>query len=340
VTAAFRDAAFGLGGMVALLLVVIIAGRSIGGTMRRRRTALRPQLELQVAGYLAVDEAPLPEPATGRAERRVFLEVCRDALAELRGADRRRLVELLEQRGTIEAAVAELRVRSTRRRRSAAETLALAPSGQTRRALSTGLDDRDRRVRLVCARALAQLGDDERLLATIERDAEAAPGAVADALLELAATCPEAVGRIAAATSSLELRALALAVIGELRLSDQAPLLRSALASADDEIAARAARGLGLIGDVASVPDLEKLLERDGRSWFVRAATAKALGVIGDPHAVRLLEWQLRDESWRLQANAAEALALLGSEGSKALRRALGSRRESVRAHARAALDR
>jgi HEAT repeat protein len=340
VTAAFREAAFGLGGAVAFLLGLIVAARGIGGVMRRRRSELRPQLERSVAAFLATEDAPLPAQPAGRAARSMFLEICREALAELRGADRRRLVALLERSGLIAAAVAELHARATRRRRYAAETLALAASPPTRAALASGLDDRDRHVRLVCARSLAELGDAETLPATLERDADAAPGAVAAALLALAATRPQEVGRIAATTRSAQLRALALAVIGELRLSDQAPLLRSALASDDDEIAARAARGLGLIGDVESVTELEELLERDGRSWFVRAATAKALGAIGDPRAVRVLEWQLRDDSWRLQANAAEALAQLGLDGSQALERALGSERESVRSLARAALDR
>jgi HEAT repeat protein len=128
-------------------------------------------------------------------------------------------------------------------------------------------------------------------------------------------------------------------VAGELRIAQHAPLLRDAIASVDDELAARAARGSGLIGDIDAVPELLSVLRDESRPWFVRAAAAKAVGMIGDTRAVPALETELAGDAWWVQATAAEALAQLGVEGKHALERASASLRPDVRDHAVAALD-
>jgi HEAT repeat protein len=128
-------------------------------------------------------------------------------------------------------------------------------------------------------------------------------------------------------------------VAGSLRLSQHAAALRAALSSDDDELVAAAARGVGLIGDVKAFDRLIELMGESDRAWFVRLAAAGALGAIGDPRATPALERELFGDNWTLQSRAATSLRLLGRQGETALRSALGSHTETVRAHARVALE-
>ena len=134
-------------------------------------------------------------------------------------------------------------------------------------------------------------------------------------------------------------RRLAAGVVTELRLADQAPVLRAALQDPDDELVSRVARGLGAIGDADSVDDLLAIVESTDRPWFCRAVAAGALGTIGDPVAVPALAELLESgDRWMMHDRAAGALAQLGEEGHDALTRALRSPVEEVRELAAVAL--
>jgi HEAT repeat protein len=272
----------------------------------------------------------------------VLRAVALDALMELRGAERARVTTLLERLGYVDEAMAALRARRRSARRSAAELLALAGSDAAVPALTTSLADRNPIVRGTCARALAEIGDEDgvaAILDVVERDAVTAPGAAAATVLTLGARRPSAVGELLGPDVEPKLRAVAAAVAGELRLAEHMPLLRTCLGAAEDEVAARAARGLGLIGDADAVPQLVELLGEEDRTPFVRTAAATALGAIGDAAAVPALERELQSHHWGLRASAADALTLLGDSGSAALRRAARSARDDVRAQVRAVLE-
>ncbi len=126
-------------------------------------------------------------------------------------------------------------------------------------------------------------------------------------------------------------------MVGKLRLSQHATLLRACLGERD-ELAAGAATGLGLIGDVRSVGALMDLAGDDRRALSARTAAIAALGSIGTASAVPLLEAQLGGD-WSLTAAAVRALSWLGDPGGAALRRAVASSRPEVRALAGAALE-
>jgi HEAT repeat protein len=342
VNAVVAAAAAGLAAGVTLIAATIVARRLVGGVHRRRRIDLRPGIELALATFLVDEDAEDPAPET-RAERHVFRAVALEALTELRGTERARLAALLVRLGFADEAIPALGARRRSARRQAAEALALIGGADTVSALRDGLTDRDAIVRGTCARGLAEndaAGDIVgTILRALERDAVLAPGGAAAVVLALGGHRPAAVGRLLAPNVGPELRVLAAAVAGELRLSEHAPLLRACVEDDDDELAARAARGLGLIGDSEAVPQLLEALRDNGRSADVRVASAGALGSIGDVTAVRALEWQLRESGWSLRASAARGLALLGSPGVDALRRALDSKREDVRAQAYVALE-
>lgn len=339
-TTALAAATLALALAVFLLALSILAIRLVHRTRRRRERALRPAYEEALARYLALDDAAPPAVPERPAARLLLRDVTVNAIVELRGRERKRLTALVEQLGLVAEAAAELRSRSRRRRRRAADALAALGSRTVREALLRGLGDRDRHVRLACARALAESGDEDgvaRALATIDTDFRESRGEAAEILLALGARRPTGLAHLLAPGPLPELRRLAAAVAGELRLLELAPHLRAAATDADDELAAVAAGGLGSIGDTEAVAPLLALLAGD-RPPLVRAAAVRALGAIGDADAVPALERALRADEWSLRASAAEALALLGPRGEEALRRALAGEPESIRAHARAAL--
>lgn len=342
---------FGAG--IGVLSLFIFGNRLAFGARRRRQEQLRPHYTEAVASFLAeADGAKLPFLPDSKAAQQAFWAVALEVLIELEGIDRDRLTRALEDSGLVADATHRLRSRRRRIRRQAADALALVRSESAAEVLLAGLDDPDRFVRLGCARALAELGDERfrsRILETVDveanvetlgHEAEVSPGLVAEILLALGPRGARALADIYASARSDHLRRVAVAVLAALRTPVYAPVLRAALASKDDELTVEAARGLAAIGDIGAVNLLLDVLRDRDRPTFVATEVASALGKIGDPRAVPLLESALRSESWSLQSTAAEALAELGREGATALQRATGSGRPLERAHALAALDR
>jgi HEAT repeat protein len=312
--------AAGLTAAVVLLALSLVVVRASSSRRRSRLRPLRKRLERELATFLATG-ASRPTPRN-RAERLMVRAVALDALDELRGRERERVTMLLEELGIVDDAVAALRSRRVLVRRRAAETLAQARVPSTARALLAGLGDRDRTVAFSCARGLAELGDTAHLLplaAVAEEAAEHRPGAAAELLLALGAHAPAALGALYRTAGSRSLRRLVVAVVGELRLAEHAGLLVQALRDDDEEVRARAARGVGAIGDAEAVPELHALLSDALRPVFVRAQAATALGRIGDASSVPVLERALRDGPWLLRERAAAALRELGPLGRAAL---------------------
>lgn len=326
--------AVAIGLIVAANIAILTAVRR----NERHERRLRPGAELAVAEYLAGSAARFGGCDSGG--RTVMLKVALEALADLRGSERARLVQLLEQCGFVAEARSGLRARRRTLRLRAAETLAVISARTAVPALTAGLADRDALVRTACARTLAEVGGDDvipAVLATAERDLAVAPGPAAAVVLAIGASRPSALAPLLGGGRPAGPRAVAIAVAGALRLAQHAPLLQACLADGD-QIAAAAARGLGLIGEARSVAALACMAADEDREPFARTAAAVALGMIGDVSALPVLQAQLAAADWSLRAAAAEALAGLGEPGAAALRRAAGSGPADVRALAMAAL--
>jgi HEAT repeat protein len=190
--------------------------------------------------------------------------------------------------------------------------------------------------------ALAELGAEEfvePLIAAADEDAERRPGAAAAVLLAIGTNNPDGLAPALAERRTPALRRLAAAVIAERRLAQFTPQLRAMLSGEDDELVARAARGLGAIGDADAVDELVALLEDDRRPEFCRVVAANALGGIGDPRAAPALTAALERGEWLLRDRAAAALSLVGEPGHEALRRVRSSGRPAARVHAEVALE-
>jgi HEAT repeat protein len=302
---------------IAALVLLILAQQIVHRIKRRARLILRPACELALAEYLADENAVGPPPPRSRREQVVLRQVALAALIEVRGRERARLTELLERTGIVACTVTELGARRRITRRRAADMLAEIRSEHARSALVTGLGDSDPATRLGCARALVEVRDGDsadRVVEVAAADADTSPGAVGDVFLGIAAWKPSLLGGAMSTATSPALRRMLAAIVGELRLAEHAALLRAALDDPDDELASRSARGLGLIGDDASVETLARVLGDTGRVQRVRATAAMALGWIGDRRALASLRTAASSPDWAVSTAAADALVLLGAD--------------------------
>lgn len=342
-TEALAVSVFVLSGLLVLLQVAIVVDRVRSDRRRKDIAVLRPGIETALASYVADPEAKPPKPPGSELGQLVLREVALEAIVELRGSEGDRLIGLLEQDGTIDALCDELLSKSPVKRRHAAEALGEMRSPESADDLLFGVRDPDCDARVACARALAELGEDDYTAAVVEAAdgaAELRPGAAAGVLLSVGRRNPAGIGDALAAGRSIAVRRLAAGVVAELRLAEHAPLLRAILREEDDELVARAARGLGAIGDADAFDDLLALVESPERPWFCRAVAAGALGAIGDPRAAPALEALLEGSGhWMMRDRAAAALAQLGAEGQDALRRRRESAIEEVRDLAGVALE-
>ena len=338
-------AVLGLAFVLAVLIGAIVERRLVADRRRRRDESLRPAVESAIAAYLAGDDPEPPPLPASRPARKLAGVIALEALAELKGAERQRLVTLLERAGIVAETARQLRSRRVRVRRSAAESLGDIGSAEAAQTMLAGLHDPDLDIRLSCASGLAELGDRElmaQVLSTADATVAARPGAAAAILVTLGSRAPFALADPLSAdsTASRELRRLTAAVIGALRIAEHAELLRDALRSDDPELVARAARGLGAIGDMDATDRLLELMAEHQRPGFVHQAAAEALGALGNPDAVGPLERELTDgHGWSEQSTAAQALRRLGPPGETVLSNALRSRDAAVRAHAQVALE-
>jgi len=343
VTTALTDVVVGLAALVVLLNLVIVAIRIAITRRQRRESRLRPLAELGIAAFLAGGPAaPQAPQAASDPERTVMLAVAMEALTDLLGTERARLVTFLEEHGYVAEAIRGLSARRRMARRQAADTLAAIATSAAVPALTAGLADHDAQVRITCAGALAEIGGQDvvpAIVATVERDVAVDPGGVTAVVLALGMHQPAALTALFARDTAPAVRIIAITVAGELRLSQHAALLQACLADGD-AAASRAARGLGLIGEVQAVGALLELSCDTSRAPSARAAAVSALGLLGDVSALPALEARLLEEDWSLRAAAAQALSRLGEPGIAALRKAVDSDCAEASELAEAALQR
>jgi len=312
-----------LAALVCLLVLGLMEVRMLIRLRQRRQRRLWPEASQVIARYVTTGGPP-PRPA-GRAGRAILRDAAMQALYDLRGSERDLLVGMMEELSYLGDAAAALRARRRAVRRRAAETLAIIATPAAAPALRAGLADRDALVRTSCARTLARAGtqdDVPAVVAVAQRDILTAPGAAAAIVLALGQSQQTALSTLLSAQAPARLRVVAAEVAGRLRLPELTPELRACLHDGD-ELAAAAAQGLGMIGDIQAAGELRDVVRASDRAASARAAAMTALGSIGDATSVPVLEPQLKADDWTLRAAAAHGLAQLGEPGSWALRRAV-----------------
>ncbi len=212
-----------LGVLLATLLA--IAGVTVFHHLwtRRRlleREALADEIRPQLLAMLVEDDPDLSGFESDQGLRSSMIDDLAEALiGKLRGADRERLVELLERRGALERARRDLSSRRSTVRARAIQLLGSTGAPDTLGHLTPSLRDRNRRVREVATRSVGRLGDPAAaggllaLLATTDRP-------VPDHLVRMALfrlgrpAIPELIGELA--NTSPTVRSCAAEVLGHL----------------------------------------------------------------------------------------------------------------------------
>jgi hypothetical protein len=303
--------------------------------MTKRLALLRPKLLAALDG----DTEDILGPR--RSDRAAFILLTRSLLPTLRGSDRERLTELLEQTGVIETAVADLGSRTAVRRARAADLLGVASIARCVPELICLLDDRDADVRRTAARALGFIGNaaaTRPLLDHIEGSRPVPLNTITMALLRLDRNALEPLID-GLREGGLQVRAVCAELLG-LRGSIAAlPQLVAALGPREAlEVRLRAARALGRIGAPSAVDPLADAMRGD-QPVALRAVATRALGEIGGPRTVSLLRAALDAPEHVVAMNAARALAGIGDAGTEVLAHAARETTSMRGAYAREGLS-
>jgi HEAT repeat protein len=281
---------------------------------RRAEGQVRPRLIRLVAG----DEAE--DLATHGAEARAVDRLASDLLRKVRGEAHESLVAVLTRRGRIERARRGLRDRGVGTRARAAELLGAARDGHSGPLLVGVLTrDRDRRVRIVAARALGRVGGAEAVSPLFTGLADGLPaGTVAHAILQIGSPA-EAALRGELVDGSPAGRALAAQLLGLLGAVGSVDALAGALAvDPVPSVRVDAAVALGRIGAAPGVVALVDALAAD-RTPDERVAAAEALGRMSATDAAGALAPLVTEADVRLARAAARSLAGLGENGRSRL---------------------
>ncbi len=316
-----------VGGVFALLLLIIVAGKAWREFRERGQRRRRAELEPAFFKYVVSDGSItrfLPRPLQA-GDRAVVEQIFFDLGRVVKGSvqDRARLA--FEQLGFVDHSLRRLGSRRWWTRAEAAEKLGLMGSAQATSALVDRMSDPVPEVRVRAARALGNIRTSEALRPLVA------------ALLDPARWSAIRVGGIliGAGDESVEIllhefpsmprhaRISAIDIFGRIRSLKAIPLLTTLLRSRDADERARAAFALGCIGDPTTAPALMETLKDE--AWAPRAMAARALGRLKEEGSVPALTAALADAKWWVRANAAEALKNKGAVGVHALLSSLDS---------------
>lgn len=313
-------------GALTLLIIVNKALREAREALARRRRAVLEPLVFQYAGATGgrAVQTHLPQPLK-RGDRRLAETILLEMARVVKGETRDRITAAFEALGSVDEEIRGLRSRRWWRRAEAAERLGLMRGRAAVEPLVALMGDEIGEVRMRAARALGFIRGSTSVRPLVQALADPSRWSairVAEILINVGA---EAVDELLSAWDNLprHARVSALDVLGRVRSLKARDLMTRCLADADADIRARAAHGLGLIGDPQAAGAVLRAL-RDPE-WPVRAMAAKALGRLGDNRAIPDLCEALKDRQWWVRANAGEALRSLGPAGLEALVRVLDS---------------
>jgi hypothetical protein len=199
--------------------------------------------------------------------------------------------------------------------------------------LQAALSEPDERVVFSALNALAHIGTPEAVdgvMDFISGKRRIKSSRVGEVVLEQKkAFAPLIRGHLVEGTLPPERLGLLIDLAGAIRDTQAAPALIAYLDSGDDLLRSKAARSLGLTGDIGSCEALERVLEDP--SDEVRAQAAKSLGQLSCTDAIGSLARAIHDPVLRVKMNAAIALTKLGSEGRAALAERLAVEEEQER---------
>jgi HEAT repeat protein len=319
----------------------LIVARLVRERSDRTRAADR---EAVIAAYMAImsgagDATARLKPYQRRA--RLLAETLLELLALVRGAERDRLVSGLQGLHIDDRFRSRLSQGSQIGRLAAAEALEVFPGADTRRALSRLYRSvRDPELRIAAIRGLIEIGaapSIDTVLRNLEHRDQADSPLYGPVLRRLVADAPDdaltAFGRTDFTPPACAALADALGASGDYRAVG---LLMLHVSAPNPLVRAASVRALGMLGHpAAEVAITSAFLDRQ---WEVRSEACEAAGRIGVAKLVPLLVDRLADEEWWVRFRAAEALAALGLDGIERLRTASRSGIDIVQRSASMAL--
>jgi HEAT repeat protein len=306
-----------------LLFVVLVALREHWLFYERRRAPIRERLEPVVARLVDGRDpegtaAELERIVAGldRTSRPVAAWLLRDLTRDDDEAARRRIREILDRTGAIDAAEEGTRRRMPWRRALACEILGVIGAERSVPVLLDRLDDDRAEVRMTAARALGAIGSaqaEPKLASAFLERTKVPTGVAYDALRGLGPAGAEAFWRglertdpTVRVTSCFGIAAAA----GEVGV-DGAVATLTRVMEGDDSVRVRTAatRALGMVGGTAPPPALLRAA-RDPELRVRREAVA-ALSSFDDPESVQMLADSVGDADREIALRSATALLAL-----------------------------
>jgi HEAT repeat protein len=242
-----------------------------------------------------------------------------DHAVRVRGVARERISQAFDELGFVDEYLRGLHSGRWWRRADSAERLGIARSERAIEPLVTLMSDPVAEVRLRAAKALGEIRGKAAVLPLVE--ALAHPNRwstlrVADILSRMGVEAAEGIRRAWPAMPG-PARLASLDILGKIHRLEATDFLCGVLREGSPDERARAAHALGMIGNPAALRDLVRALK--DAEWPVRAMAAKALGRIGGSDGVDDLAEAIKDKEWWVRSNAAGALKAMGPRGEKAL---------------------
>jgi hypothetical protein len=308
--------------VIAVLLGIVVARHLEGVRAARRRERVRQELEPVFSRFLETKDAgQLAEelrPAILRldaAHRPAAALLTIDLMGEAKSpAQREHLRDALEESGIVELGERGTRRRSPWRRALACEALGKIGAERSVPALLTRLEDRRPEVRIAAVRALGDIGSKEAVPALSEAFLErrvAPTNIVSNALRSIGAEAAPAFERGIASTDPIVRISSCFGLSGIAGQHGAAAVRLSLVLASDSDtgVRAAAAKALGMVGGGSAPAEL--LAAATDPDLHVRRSAVRALGAFDDSTTGETLIACTEDEDRETAIRAAESLLAL-----------------------------
>ena len=310
-----------LQGIVILAVLSLVTERLWRNSYAARSDARLQSYEPHILGLL-LDPSDIGslQLAVDTRDRQVIRRKLLQQTEQLKGIDKDHMTGVFERLGFVQDEVSALRSRKWWRRLEAAVNLGNIHSRDAVQPLIAAVQDTNEDVRLAAVRSLGQLGSDQGLgvlLDALEDEGQWTPAKIVEILVGIGPEIEsEVLQRIDSGRSSRS-RKLYVELCGHLRLLEGASGIRSLADDPEATVRAAVAKALGMIGHDSASDTLAGLLT--DQDCHVRAEAAKSLGRLASAETAENLKKALEDPEWQVRRNAAVSLCLLGPAGKDLL---------------------
>ena len=320
------------------VFAALIVMRLVLSRREARLEASREKIRPLVRDLLTSE--PDPEGAEWKAEHLVpradyhqVEQVLLENARIVKGSELGVLTYIFENMGYVDEDIRNVRQGKDFKKAESAFHLGISRSERAVPYLLAALSEPDERIVFSALNALAHIGTPEAVdgvMDFISGDRTIQSSRVGEVVLEQKkAFAPLIRGHLVEGTLPPERLGLLIDLAGAIHDAQSAPALMAYLDSEHDLLRSKAARSLGLTGDIGSCDVLESAL--DDPSGDVRAQAAKSLGQLSCTDAISSLARAIHDPELRVKMNAAIALTKLGTGGHAALAERLAVEEEQER---------